>query len=370
MRSSKQANKQTSKHIASARHEGFLHGFLASVIGVAICYVAISLYTNLIFASTNLSPLKKYLSTDDLYKTQNYPNCPDFESIVDTVAPIDSRMTIIKEKCSNTYWPPFDLPNTTQNKKCSGDRITSCTTNTQCTGNGTCGYNEYIGYTYEEAKAFCEQGGLYRLPTTDELLALVKVPCSTPGNCSPTSLFNQYGTGVVSGTKYYANGLYWALNPLDIIPGDDVLAGEESASSVSLKDGTVNTPIMGKDMRLNVRCIYNKPRDLAPIVAGTNVTNFNSLEWISIGAPSVMKQRSAKACTSNNECFSLTSGNYPICDIPTSTTSSRTCFRVVDYSLPDQEVVGCPATSGTNNDLVRDDGVDSQNPADDVLSCQ
>jgi len=257
--------------------------FLLIAISVSVVTVTTSLFTRYIEAQLyQIYPYLKGTQADQAIPAQQNPlNCPQLEKVEGV-----SGTPIIKDKCTNTYWYNFDLPLKTS---AASDRD---------------------GYTWQQSKDYCEGIALdketnkpiLRLPTSDELLAMVGTPCTQtfPGTdrkneaCSPlnrkSTTYPSGGAitpgGATSdyfyddGNYAFAEGAYWASNEIDVNRDGT----KEAAASVNLKYGTVNNPIFGKEIRLNVRCIYDFARDSAKMTdAKYDAINtdyqINSIQW-------------------------------------------------------------------------------------------
>jgi hypothetical protein len=159
------------------------------------------------------------------------------------------------------------------------------------------------GYTWYEAQAYCENlatvegRSLFRLPTADELMSLLELPCNGE-SCSPVTdrddlvyqfdeatqdyvlAANTVSNQVVPNDQifferdgiYFAEGAYWTSTEIDVdgnigVSDNDRLKPDgsaepyEAATSVNLHYGTVNNPLFGKHVRLNARCVYNVRTD-------------------------------------------------------------------------------------------------------------
>lgn len=217
----------------------FISIFLASVIGLSLSYLFFNNYTH--SSSARSFDLLTYLS---LEKKAPDVTCPQLKSV--TTA---SGTTVLKDACTGTYWYSMDLPILDKNDK-------------------------FKGYTWAEAKTACDnlatadlsgtKVNIFRLPTVDELLTLVKMPCTDANACSPltdfTSKLTDNTTPVTTNFNHFlkkqnktlGNGSYWAANEFSA----------ETAGSVNLQIGMVNNPVLGKGAQLNVRCIYKAPDNM------------------------------------------------------------------------------------------------------------
>ncbi len=259
--------------------------FLAVTLGVSFSYLGIATFDKVIEAQL---PLSVYLGTSE---QRVYPECPRLVKVEGA-----SGAVIMKDECTNLYWHNLDLPVLTS------------------TG-------AMQGYTWGEARERCEnlaiapgRGPLFRLPTADELLSLVEIgqgECLN-GSCSPITrpnetywVKNSDGAFTQSTEKLlttsggffqqpnangirFAEGAYWTADEMDM---DGSTTTYEAAASVNLHYGVVNNPIFGKNVRLNARCIYNKPTsqeivanqpaNFGNLYAKVEVTNYdiNELQW-------------------------------------------------------------------------------------------
>lgn len=248
--------------------------FMATAIGISVSYVGISTYDKLIEARELQTQVYTIYSTDTSER-----KCPELQII-----PGPGNSKIIKDACTNLYWHHIDLPLFSVN-------------------------SELEGYTWQEAKDYCENlavttdgKSLLRLPTSDELLSLLDVPCSEVSSlpdittdylnqgCSPlvrlnetarlqtdlnqqqtlvpnqnikyfyTQDYNRNNTGVAR--IRFADGIYWTADELAFNKGSDGILNADdmvAAVSINMYRGEVNNPLLNKDVRLNVRCIYDKP---------------------------------------------------------------------------------------------------------------
>lgn len=222
-------------------------------------------------------------------------NCPKFVNITQYT---------IKDECTGITWARNQLPT----YQTLGDRTP--------------------GYTWEEAKVACENyapSGMFRLPTVEELLTLVTVRCigSSCVNASPLSLQDGVdGGGARVGPQWphrsdtFSSGIFWTnsdyIQPVDWTnPARGGTTDRDYKRSVNLLTGTADTPVYGKQFRLNALCVVNR----TPEVRDRFITNS--------GVETMIYRRS---CQSNADCSSINAqcNADKLCQTTRSTISRTT----------------------------------------------
>lgn len=124
----------------------------------------------------------------------------------------------------------------------------------------------HSGYTREESATICAvlaPAGMFRLPTTEELLTLVPSRCSS-GDCAVGSPLvvrdGRDGADTLVGppspylSDSFANGLFWASS--------GYATNAAYGRTVNLRTGAVDSPVFGSQLRMNAWCIVNKTPEL------------------------------------------------------------------------------------------------------------
>lgn len=268
-------------------------GFLALTIGIAVSYIGIATYDHILEARQ--LQISMFITDPQMGYDNEPTQCPKLERV-----PGPEGSFIIKDACTNLYWFHMDLPLLDTDGKLSG-------------------------YTWSEAGTYCanlakttDGKALLRLPTSDELMSLLTLPCpqvdsftqNTNDGCSfvvkqgaqavqqedgvsgsilPSITTQQYFyTQTYNGrTIRFADGIYWTADEISI-DGEN----RDAATSVNMFRGEVSNPLMDKDIRLNVRCIYDKPtsakiaqeqsREFGNIYDRVEVLNnlvYNEVQW-------------------------------------------------------------------------------------------
>ncbi|MCX6743063.1 MAG: DUF1566 domain-containing protein, partial [Candidatus Parcubacteria bacterium] len=159
--------------------------------------------------------------------------CPTFADI--------NELTM-KDQCTGLVWARNELPTFKQTDDTSP------------------------GYSWQEAKTACENlaqsGGsnLFRLPTVEELLSMIKYKCDGT-SCQAKGDIAE----IDSLLPAFANGIYWTssdfhepetdTNVNSNPPGN---IGRDYKRSVSLLTGVVDSPVFGQNIRLNAWCIVER----------------------------------------------------------------------------------------------------------------
>jgi|GEM_PF-4146374 len=205
-------------------------------------------------------------------------NCPQFGP--DTPATADMNALTMKDTCTGLVWVRHELS----------------------TYHGA----SQPGYTWDEAATGCanlEPKGMFRLPSTDELLSLVKYQCSG-STCGAT-----LGTPEADGKPFFSNGTYWSRNDFNepanwtdlnrIPPGNPQ---RDYKRSVNLLNGKVDSPVYNKLMKLNAWCLVDKTPEIIE-KKFTNVTLAGNR--ITGGNLEIVYNRKCTTNINNIECAAL-----------------------------------------------------------------
>ncbi|MCX6744251.1 MAG: DUF2341 domain-containing protein [Candidatus Parcubacteria bacterium] len=158
--------------------------------------------------------------------------CPNF---------VDKNDLTMKDSCTGLVWMSRPLP----------IYKTAGLTDTQ------------PGYIWQNAINTCEglktvdNKPLFRLPTVEELISLVKVRCD---NTSCTVNPDFFPPDI---DKTFANGYFWSANDFNEASSwatDN--AGRDYKRSVNLLTGQVDSPVFGKDVHLNAWCVLARQPEI------------------------------------------------------------------------------------------------------------
>jgi len=192
-------------------------------------YIFIILFVSLAFISLNI-----------LAEVEETPtNLKDYLGIQGCPKPADVTEISFKDACTGLVWARHELPTFFE-----ANDLTP-------------------GYNWEEAKTACETlapAGLFRLPTLEELSSLINYICdgTTCQAKSNIAMFHNENPA-------FAKGIYWTSSDFNEPESDTDInynppgnAGRDYKRSVNLLTGVVDSPVFGKDMRLNALCIVNR----------------------------------------------------------------------------------------------------------------
>jgi len=213
--------------------------YLGVVIAVSLVFIGANL-----IAQVEETPfvLKKYLSIP--VDESSVPVCPDW---------VDVNYLSMKDRCTGLVWSRFELATFWDPES-------------------------EPGYNWQQAEIGCRNfasNGMFRLPTVEELLTLIKYDCSS-GDCQvnldPAVLDIDGDTIPDINPPFFSNGAYWSINDFNE-PAEwtDNYPQRDYKRSVNLNTGEVDNPVYNKDMRLNAWCIVDK----YPEVANLNFSQVN-----------------------------------------------------------------------------------------------
>ena len=238
--------------------------YLGVFVVATLSLIAIGLYAQTTTRTQNTLP--------EFLGNNTEQNCPDFE-IADHS---------IRDVCTGLVWSRAQLP--TQKTR----------------------LDENPGYTHDEAVAGCSAltpAGTFRLPTVEEALTLVSTRCDAQGchNQSPLVVAGGAdGSGDVVGPSEddsFFGGVFWTSNdfnePASYREGN---SARDYFRSVNLMTGKVDSPVYGKEVKLNAWCIAT----IAPSEFSKAV---NEDELVTV------YQRS---CLTDDQCIQLTGENFNI----------------------------------------------------------
>lgn len=187
---------------------------------------------------------------------QGSPSCPNLVVMDGTVIPNAAEVVdlTMKDTCTGLVWMRRPLPNDRSSAAAEDDVPP--------------------GYTWAMAKSDCEAiklstdgPSLFRLPTVEELMSLVKIQCpnnipsNTNNNC--TILSDYFPADITVTDRTFATGYFWAINDFNEAPSwktDN--AGRDYKRSVNLLTGQADSPVFGKDVRLNAWCIVDRQPEI------------------------------------------------------------------------------------------------------------
>ena len=228
----------------------------------------------------------------------NIKACPSF---------VNENDLTIKDQCTGIIWARHELP-------------TYYDTAAHLEASGT-----EPGYTWQEASNACaalEPAGMFRLPTVEELMRLIRYKCDD-NNCfvaSDIAYLNNQGPIFASGTYWSSNDFNepvdW-INPVASTPGN---AGRDYKRSVNLLSGLADSPVLGKNVKLNVWCIVERnPEVIDKEFTSTTTAAISHGLAASSGILKTIFQRSCNTagvddCPQNiyNTTCQATSGGTPV----------------------------------------------------------
>jgi len=245
--------------------------------------------------------------------------CPNF---------VDKTELTMKDECTGLVWARYQLPT----------------------------YHGAIepGYTWEEASSSCngfmtdinDSQPLFRLPTVEELLTLVKYQCD-----GSECLASIEPSIIADGRPFFSGGVYWTINDFNepdhwINPDAEPIPGNPQRDykrSVNLLTGEVDTPVFSHLFRLSTWCIVDRNPEIVEKkftdVTTTAITNGQA------ATGGTLKTVYNRKCQENDDCLTVNVGTS--CeDIP---DRGNLCVKYDNYDASNMEarVIGCTeATPG------------------------
>lgn len=297
-------------------------------------YIVIVLLISLSFLSYNLlaqveteDELKGYIRDCSVYDQEDtclgFPNCnwasgqcvrkcPDFT---------DMNALTMKDSCSGLVWARAELP------IYHGEIYSGTSTD--------------LGYTWQEAIDACQDymgGGLFRLPTVEEMLTLVRYSCEA-GVCQ-ASLADE----IYENPPYFGGGVYWTssdfnepnswTNPAAVpTPGN---VDRDYKRSVNLNTGEVDTPVYNKEFRLGAWCIMNRTPEIIErkFISATTSTVGAAKQVIGGDLKTVYNRK----CENSNDCSTI---GATTCEVGEDNPYEGFCSKTENISLPSAIVVSC-----------------------------
>jgi len=240
------------------------------IIGIVIALIILGGGVYVLAVKTDLTD---YFGNKEIQTGTNfYGKCPDL-----VANPLYGGY-IVQDRCTGIFWAAQDEPVDVDGTKAN------------------------LGYDWTEANTACsgKLGAAFRLPTVDELLTLVNLPCVNSANsecstaeiqagtcaCSPIADDGAFGTNGQP-YNYFANGSYWtATQYISNIRYANVNGSNnyDLAKSVNLLEGKVDDPVISKNISLNVRCVFNKEpwvKGITSVSKSGNTVNGIMIDYLS-----------------------------------------------------------------------------------------
>ncbi len=246
-------------------------------------YIVLIIIVSLAFIGFNI--LAQVETETDLKQYIKEGACPNF---------VDLTELTMKDECTGLVWARNELP----------------------TYHGA----DKPGYAWQQAADSCDnfvEPGLFRLPTVEELLSLVKYQCDQTG-CEAGLKRDINGDGQADfAPPFFSNGIYWSINDFNESPAwTDPSAipspGHEDRDykrSVNLLNGEVDSPVFSKKMRLNAWCIMD--RDPEIIERKFTDVSTASIPHGTAATGGQLKTVYNRQCNTNDDCSALTG---TVCD--------------------------------------------------------
>jgi hypothetical protein len=209
-------------------------------------YLVLIIIVSLAFISVNILAQVEQ-TPEDLKAYIKEGNCPYF---------VEVNELTMKDQCTGLVWARKELPSY----------------------HGTAN----PGYSWDEAKNDCDNymkadldgngsaESLFRLPTVEELLSLIKYKCDA-SSCGASLDLDLNNDGQSDYLKpFFSNGFYWSINDYNEpayyrdpnakpTPGS---AARDYKRSVNLLNGEVDSPVFGINMRLNAWCVMDRKPEI------------------------------------------------------------------------------------------------------------
>ncbi len=243
--------------------------YIFSVIIVSLMLIGLN-----ILAQVQETPevLKSYIGGE---------NCPNFSD-----SDSDINQLTMKDECTGLVWARHELP-------------TYYETSANLDSQGLA-----PGYDWQQAVDGCANlspAGMFRLPTVEELLSLVKYQCDANGCRSSLERSDE------DGTPFFSYGIYWSINdfnedpawrnPNAVPPGKEI---RDYKRSVNLTNGEVDSPVFNKAMRLNAWCVVNRtPEILEKKFINANIQNITNGQAVNSGTLKTVYNRKCNDYTAD-----------------------------------------------------------------------
>lgn len=240
--------------------------FLSLVVVSSVVFVIYNFISAQVEETSN--PLKSYF--------QNLANCPNF---------VDGNELTIKDSCTGLVWARHELA-------------------TMKIANDT-----QPGYSWQQANDACaalEPAGMFRLPRVEELMSLINYNCSQTG-CTITATLIRDNNGNLPSL---AKGVYWSASDFhepaywtNINATPPGVPERDYKRSVNLMTGEVDSPVFGKEVRLNVLCVVDRqPEIFERKFLSATTSNIANGVIVTGGQLQTVYHRT---CTSDNDCSAI-----------------------------------------------------------------
>ncbi len=245
--------------------------------------------------------------------------CPNFSAFASDN--VDHNYLTMKDSCTGLVWMSRPLP------------IYK-----------TAGIEVQPGYVWQNAKNTCagiaqvDGTSLFRLPTVEELLSLVKVSCDN-ASCTVNSDFFPADID-----KTFANGYYWSANDFneDASWATDN-AGRDYKRSVNLLTGQVDSPVFGKDVQLNAWCVVARQPEIIErkFTSVTNQVISNGSQALG-GSLRTVYNRKCAVATVDDDCSALSAlAGTVACENNVAGDGNFYCVKTANINLTDIIVASC-----------------------------
>jgi len=284
--------------------------YLIITIFVCVAFLGFNLFAQV--EETNFD-LKYYIKGQD-----SSANCPDF---------VEINALTMKDSCTGLVWARNELP----------------------TYHGAA----EPGYTWDEAQTACADylidptsgKSIFRLPTVEELLSLVKYKCDE-ATCSASFDYNS----IVGSRPFFAGGRYWSINDfnepsswtdpnLQPLPGNPQ---RDYKRSVNILSAEVDTPVFNKLMRANAWCVVDRtPEIISKSFSSVTTAGITNGTIATGGQMKIIYNRNCTLgdTTSNDSCEVRLPGTT--CENITDLGSKCVGSQNFDASNMDSKIVDC-----------------------------
>ncbi|MFA5188450.1 MAG: DUF1566 domain-containing protein [Patescibacteria group bacterium] len=265
-------------------------------------YIFLIILISLAFISLNL--LADFEETPaNLQDYFNNQNCPQLA---------DSTDLTVKDVCTGLVWVRHELPTF----KIIND--------------------PKPGYAWQEAADKCaalEPAGMFRLPTVEELLSLVKYKCDETGCQANADIVNDQ-----AGTRpSFSGGIYWTGSDFNETAAGIANPQRDYKRTVNLLNGKADNPIFAQDMKLNVLCIMDRqPEIFERKFISATTSNIANGAQVTRGELQTIYHRD---CTEASQCLGI--GATACISLSVSAQTKNFCAKTEAINLTTPRIVGC-----------------------------